>query len=231
MDRLKIGLSDEMSIKDIAKKHLGKKSNNESELNKMITHLKSQLSKGIKVEKEHTSEIGTAKEIAMDHISEDPNYYTKLKTIEANETSADSSGSFEGAFGGPVVTRKINKIHNFESDLSEVTDSSSSGAYDVSFSAGRSNPLKINGPKSIMNSRAVKDKNFPKWGGPGGVFVRVKEKCKKFPYCNQGNTGAIEFYEVEGLKESTVNVAKKTGIPYSEIEKLVINEINKIFIK
>jgi len=156
---------------------------------------------------------------------------TKSSPKDTNETSADSSGSFEGAFSGPIVKRKINKIHNFESDLSEITDSSSSGSYDVSFSAGRSNPLKIGGPKSIMNSRAVKDKNFPKWGGPRGVFVRVKEKCKKFPYCNQGNTGAIEFYEVEGLKESIVNVSKKTGIPYSEVENLVLNEINKIFIK
>lgn len=155
----------------------------------------------------------------------------KSQPKDTNETSADSSGSFEAAFGGPVVSRKINKIHNFESDVNEITDSSSSGQYDASFSAGRSNPLKINGPKSIMNSRAVKDKNFPKWGGPQGVFVKVKEKCKKFPYCNQGNTGAIEFYEVDGLKESIERVSKKSGIPYSEIEKVVINEINKIFIK
>ena len=155
----------------------------------------------------------------------------KSSPKDTNETSADSSGSFEGAFAGPVVSRKINKIHNFEEELSEVMDSSSSGQYDVSFSAGRSNPLIINGPKSIMSSRAVRDKNFPKWGGPGGVFVRVKEKCKRFPYCNQGNTGAIEFYEVEGLKESIERVSKKTGIPYSEVEKIVINEINKIFIK
>jgi hypothetical protein len=81
-----------------------------------------------------------------------------------------------------------------------------------------------------MQSRAVKDKNFPKWGGPGGVYVKVKEKCKKFPYCNQGNTGSIEFYEVEGLKESVQEVSKKYGIPYSEMEKVVINEIKKIFI-
>jgi hypothetical protein len=81
-----------------------------------------------------------------------------------------------------------------------------------------------------MQSRAVKDKNFPKWGGPGGVFVKVKEKCKKFPYCNQGNTDSLEFYEVEGLKESVQEVSKKYGIPYSEMEKIVINEIKKIFI-
>jgi hypothetical protein len=156
----------------------------------------------------------------------------KSKQKDTNEmTGADSSGSFEGAFSGPIVKRKINKIHNFEEELSEITDSSSSGQYDVSFSSGRSNPLKINGPKSILNSRAVKDKNFPKWGGPGGVYVKVKERCKRYPYCNQGDIKSLDFFEDEELKESVKNVSKKTGLPYSDIEKLVINEINKIFIK
>jgi len=91
--------------------------------------------------------------------------------------------------------------------------------------------LKINGPKSILNSRAVKDKNFPKWGGPGGVYVKVKEKCKRYPYCNQGDIKSLDFFESEELKESVKKVSNKLGLPYSEVEKLVINEINKIFIK
>jgi hypothetical protein len=155
----------------------------------------------------------------------------KSSPKDTNETSADSSGSFEGALSGPLVKRKINKIHNFEEELSEITDSSSSGQYDTSFSAGRSNPLKINGPNSIMNSRAVKDKNFPKWGGPGGVYVKVKERCKKYPYCNQGDIKSLDFFEDQELKESVQNVSRKLGLPYSQVEKVVINEINKIFIK
>jgi hypothetical protein len=153
----------------------------------------------------------------------------EFKKVEVKETDSGSSGSVEGgnAFSSDTVKRKINKIHNFpETDINEI----SIDTYDVPFGDGGKNPLKVNGPKSVMQSRAVKDKNFPKWGGPGGVFVKVKEKCKKFPYCNQGNTGAIEFYEVEGLKESVQEVSKKYGIPYSEMEKIVINEIKKIFI-
>lgn len=41
-----------------------------------------QLAAGIKVELEHTSDRKIAREIAMDHLTEDPNYYKKLKTIE-----------------------------------------------------------------------------------------------------------------------------------------------------
>jgi len=152
----------------------------------------------------------------------------KLKRDTKESMGADSSGSFEAPLkSAPIVKRKINKIHNFESDLDEATDSSSSGQYDVSFSSGRSNPLKINGPDSIKTSRAVKDKNFPKYGGPGGVFVKVKEKCKKYPYCNQGDIKSLEFFEKEGLVESAKNVSNKTGIPYKIVEKLILNEIKE----
>ena len=96
------------------------------------------------------------------------------------------------------------------SSVSIVTDSGSSGSYDVpafgTTPKGRRDPLKIDGPDSIYKGRAVKDKNFPKWGGPGGVFIKIKEKCKKFPYCNQGDINNIEV-----LRESIDNISKKYG--------------------
>ena len=39
-----------------------------------------QLRNGIKIELEHTKDENVAKEIAMDHLAEDPEYYTKLKS-------------------------------------------------------------------------------------------------------------------------------------------------------
>jgi hypothetical protein len=41
-----------------------------------------QLEIGIKHETEHTKDREVAKEIAKDHLTEDPNYYKKLKKIE-----------------------------------------------------------------------------------------------------------------------------------------------------
>ena len=164
------------------------------------------------------------------------------KKDEVKETGADSSGSYSGpAFGGDsdVIKRPISKIPNFdtkEGEFTEATDASSSGAFDVpafgkSTSGGRRDPLKIDGPDSIYKGRAVKDKNFPKWGGPDSVFVKVKEKCKKFPYCNQGNTGAIEFvHEDVELQKTIKDISKKYGIPHQEVENIVLNEIKQIFI-
>lgn len=43
--------------------------------------LKKELKKGTDVEMEHTSSKEEAKKIAMDHLVEDPKYYTKIKKM------------------------------------------------------------------------------------------------------------------------------------------------------
>lgn len=237
-NELKGGKSDNKSLEDIAKKHDKK---GYYHIQDMIKSLKKQLEMGMKVEMEHTDSEVKAKEIAMDHLWEDPSYYTKLKKVEAKETDASSSGSFSGPVFGKsnVVKRPISSIPNLnlseEEELKEVT-AGDAGQFDVpafgkTTKGGRKNPLKIDGPKSIYKGRAVTDKNFPKWGGPDSVFVKVKEKCKKFPYCNQGNTGAIEFiHEDDELQESIKEISKKYGISHKDVENIVLNEINKIFI-
>lgn len=233
-NKIKGGLSDKKTLNDIVKKH-----SNKDNFDSMQSLIKKQLSIGMKVEMEHTNDKNEAREIAMDHLFEDPKYYSKLKKIEANEaTDSGSSGSFSTpAFG--TIRRPISKIHNTkkygvneEEEFKEATLSSSSGQYDVPFGGGtkgRKNPLKIDGEKSIKKSRAVKDKNFPKWGGPKAVYIKVKEKCKKYPYCNQG-IDAIELLEYNELKSTINEVSNKLGVPKKEIEKLVLKEIFKIFI-
>ena len=42
---------------------------------------KTQLRMGMKVEREHTTNPKIAKKISIDHILEDPKYYTKLRTL------------------------------------------------------------------------------------------------------------------------------------------------------
>jgi len=70
-DKIKGGLADGMSIEDIAKIHKVD-----------VSIAKEALKNGITVEMEHTSDKDLAKEIAMDHLYEDINYYDKLKIIE-----------------------------------------------------------------------------------------------------------------------------------------------------
>lgn len=60
------------SINDISKKH-----------GYSITKLENELKKGIKVEQEHTDNAEMAKEIALDHLAELPDYYTRLDDMES----------------------------------------------------------------------------------------------------------------------------------------------------
>jgi hypothetical protein len=158
---------------------------------------------------------------------------SKGKNIETKEqTMSGSSGSFESSLSKTnkkdVSTDKVVKIDATE----QSAVGAGGGGFDYTVPAfgktpkgGRKNPLSIDGPKSIAKSRAVTDKNFPKWGGPDSVFVQVKEKCKKFPYCNQGDINAIE-----PLKEAIQEASKKYRLPISEVEKIVLNGIKQIFI-
>lgn len=160
-------------------------------------------------------------------------------------TMAGSAGSFEAPFGSFITKREIYKIHNKkkyneDGDVKEqegefteamTTATSAAGQYDAPFGTGKKNPLKIDGPDSIVKRmKTMRKKNFPMWGGPEGVYVKVKEKCKKFPYCDEGDINALEFYENEKINEAVRVISKKYGLPLHEVEKLVINDIKRIFI-
>lgn len=51
-----------------------------------VEKIEQQLKKGIAVEREHTSSETTAREIALDHLAEVPDYYTRLKKVEEQVT-------------------------------------------------------------------------------------------------------------------------------------------------
>jgi predicted DNA-binding protein YlxM (UPF0122 family) len=68
---LKGGKADKLTPKEIADK-----------FNLSTSKVTSQITKGEKVESEHTNNKGKAKEIAMDHVSEFPDYYDRLEKME-----------------------------------------------------------------------------------------------------------------------------------------------------
>lgn len=205
--------------------------------------LDKQVKMGVDVEYEHSPNPNIAKEIAKDHLEELPDYYTrldkmekeglkKLKKKEVDEMDSGSSGSFEAPMTTTILKKDLYKPK--EQEIDEVT-AGVDGSFDVPLfggTKGRKNPLSIGGEKTI-GARANKiehTKSFPKFGGPDAKFVTINDKCKKFPYCNQGDPKAISIHEDKELNESIKLVAKKYGIPVKELEKSVINEIKQIFI-
>ncbi len=100
-NKSKGGLSKGMTLKDIAKKH------NENYDDKYYLKLQSELKKGISVETEHTGDVKMAKKIAMDHLVENPKYYTELKKFEQGkgkkvEAKEATTSASSGAYSGPA---------------------------------------------------------------------------------------------------------------------------------
>jgi len=101
---------------------------------------------------------------------------------------------------------KVKKV-----ETKEATGSSSSGSYES--------------PAAWAKSTKKKD-----WRGksktqiPGGKFVQVKEKCKKFPYCNQGDIKALNIFENETFKKVIKNISKKHGISENVIKSILSYE-------
>lgn len=102
------GLSKGMSLEDIAKKHNPKYDEN------YYKKLQQELKKGITVEKEHTGDPKLAQKIAMDHLVENPKYYTDLKKFEKGqgkkvEAKEATTSASSGAYSGPAFLAKNKK--------------------------------------------------------------------------------------------------------------------------
>jgi len=214
-ETLKGGLGDNMTVGDFAKKY--KVSSKE-----VVKELK----KGVKVEKEHTDDPKIAREIAVDHLAEDLYYYDKLKQVEAKEqTMSGGSGSFEAPMGASPVKREIHNSETNESDsppkkgeYKEATTSSVSanGQYDAPFGTGKKDPLELDAVEDIKASKIGK-----KDSSPFDYSVDVKDKCKTFPYCNQGDINALT---IKSINETIKEVSKEYGLPIKEVEKIVLKE-------
>jgi len=57
-----------------------------------------EVSRGIEVEKEHTKDVEIAKQIALDHLKEDPHYYAKLRKVEPKEQTMSQFSNFMEEF-------------------------------------------------------------------------------------------------------------------------------------
>lgn len=212
-EKLEGGLADKKTIKDITNKHKCS-----------LEYAKIQLQAGIKVEMEHTKDKGKAKEIAMDHLWEDINYYKKLKKIENKE--ATGSGS-SGAFSGPIAFKDSDFLRKSFSETpklkenvekveaKEATGSGSVGGYETPAMWAKSTKKKDWGPSRKTQL-------------PGGSFVKVKKKCTKFPYCNQGDINALKITKNESVKEAIKSVSKKYKLSESVIISILEREFEKM---
>jgi hypothetical protein len=199
------------SFDDIVKRHSKKEGPNPA-LEKLI---KSQLTKGIKVEMEHTDDKKIARKIAMDHLHEDPRYYDKLKKMESGKNKSETKEATSTGGSGQYSKNLFSEKQSKKVETKEATTSGSVGSYET--------------PSFLAKSSNKKD-----WRGkskpqiPGGKFVSIKKKCKKFPYCNQGDIKALNLYEKEYVKEAINNLSKKMNLSENTIKAIIQFELEEM---
>jgi hypothetical protein len=120
-DQIEGGASDNLLILDIVKKHFPDSITKEN-----IKNILDQLKMGIDVEMEHTDDSEIAFEIAMDHLSEMPDYYSKLSTIEEKFASKAQARFFyakakEGGKDGKKF-KKMADEYSSKTDFSKLPE-------------------------------------------------------------------------------------------------------------
>jgi hypothetical protein len=154
-----------------------------------------------------------------------------LKVTKGNKEETKEQGAVAaGGYSGPLFTKESKEEYCDSCDrvkskcvcnrpkkveTKEQTTTASSGQY--------------SGPKMWAKSTKKKD-----WGPsrktqlPGGKFVQVKKKCKKFPYCNQGDINALKIFENEGLKKVITNISESYGLTENYVRNIIYLEMEKL---
>lgn len=137
---------------------------------------------------------------------------------------------------------KANKEDSKKEESKEAMSSGAGvGAYDTPLFSDMEKPKKVETKEATSSGAGVGAYETPKiwakslkkkdWRGkskpqiPGGKFVQVKKKCKKFPYCNQGDINALKIWENRTLRRVIDNISKKYRLPEEEIVNIIIKEI------
>lgn len=102
-EQLKGGLSDDLSLKDIALKH-----------NVDFKTLYKQYLLGLNVEREHTSNIDEIIEIVKDHLFEKPDYYSELNKIDLEESNLNTKSIYDYLFKEYPNLSNIGSIEQYK---------------------------------------------------------------------------------------------------------------------
>jgi hypothetical protein len=104
-------------------------------------------------------------------------------------------------------------------EATEMTTTASVGPYDANSFQDKN----MRGNTTKGQGRSWKKPQIP-----GGGFVSVKEECKTFPYCNQGDIKALKITKKpkkNAMYEAIENVSKKTGLTTEQIKNILIEHL------
>jgi hypothetical protein len=180
---------------------------------------------------EFTDEKDLKRSFGTPHAAHNDPYIKKKKYSHVGKeeaTEATGSGSV-GAFSAPVFeggdddfweksraeTPKLKESDVEKVEAKEAATSGNVGGYETPSMWAKSTKKKDWGP-----SRKTQI--------PGGGFVKIKKRCTKFPYCNQGDINNLKISKNESVKEAIETVAKKMGISPNVVMTILEHEYEKV---
>lgn len=135
----------------------------------------------------------------------------ELKEKKEENTEATGSGS-AGGYVGPLFGEEEEEVKKTETK--EATGSASSGSYETA--------------SFLAKSQSKKD-----WRGAakplykGGKFVKIKKKCLKYPYCNQGDINALKLTELDIFESLLDKLSNEYQIDKTILRKIIKEDILK----
>ena len=185
---------------------------------------------GFKKAAEYKDEKGEVRSFGTPNaVRNDPFINKKKHSRVGKEETKEATGSgSSGAYSGPVFggndefweksraeNPKLKESEVEKVEAKEATTSGSVGGYESPSMWAKSTNKKDWGP-----SRKTQI--------PGGGFVKIKKKCTKFPYCNQGDINNLKISKNESVKEAIDNVAKKLGVSKNVIMSILEHEYENV---
>jgi hypothetical protein len=136
--------------------------------------------------------------------------------IMGEEETTEAMGAVgAGGYSEPLFSTTKQEVEELTKvETKEATGSASSGQYSTPAAWAKSTSKKHWRGKSKTQI-------------PGGKFVQVKKKCKKFPYCNQGDMGALRLTNEEKVNIIINRLSKKYNLSENIIQTILSEELKK----
>jgi len=214
-DQIPGGLAKGMTLKDIAKHH------------KISPQtLKNEFIKGYAVEREHTTDVNIAKEIALDHLYEDPNYYSKLSKIE---TPMSEGLLLEGGAYGHMNHPFDIEMNLTFGDLKQIVVRALNGDLELAREKTDGQALAV----SWVNGRLVAARNKSHLKNKGAGAMTIGQVADKFA----GRGGLTDAYNfamsdlskaIGALSEPQRKMIFKGGSCFMNLEVIYPTSVNVI---
>lgn len=193
-----------------------------------------QLKKGIKIEMEHTNDREKAEEIALDHLSENPKYYTDLEKLEAKEKIGENIMKLKDFYFDEKdiikedLSKKDEKVPEIKYDFEDIDQVNYFELQrGMRAEINKDKQIDINKAKEIALQNLLKDpvyytnlddkltrEKLSHGNKNNSLFIKIDDELKEF------TNNDIEEQQVKKIEDMNVEFFKFKDEPKEKVKQL-----------